>query len=170
VPIHFTDRKLGSSKLSFREQLRYLQHLRRLFIYRYWTLSHAVQFLGVGFSGLIVNLMVLTMLRGLGLAFPIAAALAIAVSLGSNFALNRRFTFSYARHQSLLRQLGGFVCACSVGVLVQYFVTLALVPWVYPEQLSVIVGIVAGTGFNFALSRYVIFRFTANNSRDYHEN
>src|SRR5207247_2034186 len=35
VPIHFADRKVGQSKLSFREQLRYLQHLRRLFIYQY---------------------------------------------------------------------------------------------------------------------------------------
>src|SRR5262249_7023890 len=32
VPIHFADRKFGSSKLSFKEQLRYIQHLRRLYI------------------------------------------------------------------------------------------------------------------------------------------
>jgi dolichol-phosphate mannosyltransferase len=37
VPIHFADRKLGSSKLSFKEQIRYLQHLRRLYVHRYWT-------------------------------------------------------------------------------------------------------------------------------------
>jgi dolichol-phosphate mannosyltransferase len=35
VPIHFEDRKHGTSKLSFKEQLRYLQHLGRLFVYRY---------------------------------------------------------------------------------------------------------------------------------------
>ena len=34
VPIHFADRQHGESKLSFREQLRYLQHLGRLYSHR----------------------------------------------------------------------------------------------------------------------------------------
>jgi dolichol-phosphate mannosyltransferase len=34
VPIHFADRRLGTSKLSVREQLNYLRHLRRLYAYR----------------------------------------------------------------------------------------------------------------------------------------
>src|SRR5206468_4514805 len=44
VPIHFADRQVGQSKLSFKEQLRYLQHLRRLFIYRYPNWSYVFQF------------------------------------------------------------------------------------------------------------------------------
>jgi dolichol-phosphate mannosyltransferase len=39
IPIHFEDRKLGHSKLSVKEQIKYLQHLRRLMVYRYWTRS-----------------------------------------------------------------------------------------------------------------------------------
>jgi dolichol-phosphate mannosyltransferase len=35
VPIHFSDRKFGQSKLSFREQLRYLRHLVRLARFKY---------------------------------------------------------------------------------------------------------------------------------------
>jgi dolichol-phosphate mannosyltransferase len=34
VPIHFANRQYGSSKLSLREQLRYLRHIGRLYIYR----------------------------------------------------------------------------------------------------------------------------------------
>jgi dolichol-phosphate mannosyltransferase len=34
-PIHFEDRRLGQSKLSFREQLRYLRHLGRLYRFKY---------------------------------------------------------------------------------------------------------------------------------------
>lgn len=34
VPIHFADRQHGESKLSFREQVRYLQHLLRLYTHR----------------------------------------------------------------------------------------------------------------------------------------
>jgi len=167
VPIHFADRKLGHSKLSFREQLRYLQHLRRLFIFRYWTLAHLTQFLAVGVSGTLVNLLVLTLLVALGVATPVAVAAGIVVSLVSNFALNRRFTFSYARGESLLRQFVGFTAACSVGMVVNFVVTLLLGPYLRPIQLAALVGIVAGMGFNFVCTRYLIFRFKAANPEYY---
>ncbi len=34
IPIHFADRRLGTSKLSLREQLNYLRHLKRLYGFR----------------------------------------------------------------------------------------------------------------------------------------
>ena len=40
VPIHFADRTRGESKLNFREQLRYVKHLSRLFKFRYSALLH----------------------------------------------------------------------------------------------------------------------------------
>jgi len=36
IPIHFRDRQFGESKLTLTEQKKYLQHLCRLFIYKYW--------------------------------------------------------------------------------------------------------------------------------------
>ena len=36
IPIHFKDRQFGESKLTLTEQKKYLQHLCRLFIYKYW--------------------------------------------------------------------------------------------------------------------------------------
>lgn len=36
VPIRFANRKHGESKLSFREQINYLRHLRRLYAYRFF--------------------------------------------------------------------------------------------------------------------------------------
>jgi dolichol-phosphate mannosyltransferase len=35
IPIHFTDRQYGDSKLSFRQQLLYLLHLRRLYAHKF---------------------------------------------------------------------------------------------------------------------------------------
>jgi dolichol-phosphate mannosyltransferase len=35
IPIHFSNRHHGSSKLSLKEQLRYLRHVRRLYAYKY---------------------------------------------------------------------------------------------------------------------------------------
>jgi dolichol-phosphate mannosyltransferase len=167
VPIHFVDRKLGASKMSFKEQLKYLQHLRRLFIFRYWTLAHFTQFLAVGLSGTVVNLLILTLLILLSVPENLAVAGGIAVSVISNFALNRRFTFSYARSQSVLRQFAGFVGACSVGMVVNYLVTVWISPYVHPIQLAAAAGILAGMVFNFLCTRYVIFRFTTANPEYY---
>ena len=87
----------------------------------------------------------------------------IVVSLVSNFALNRRFTFSYARYESLPRQFVGFVAACSLGAVVNYFTTVLLMPYVASIQLAALLGIVAGTLFNFVGTRYIIFKFKAAN-------
>jgi len=36
IPIHFENRQFGESKLTLTEQKKYLRHLWRLFIYKYW--------------------------------------------------------------------------------------------------------------------------------------
>jgi dolichol-phosphate mannosyltransferase len=158
VPIHFDDRRFGESKLSIKEQLKYIQHLRRLYTYKYGTWSHLVQFLLVGVSGVLVNVAVLTLLLRAGVAGKHAIALAIGVSMLWNFALNRRFSFSYARDASLGRQFLGFVAACSVGAVVNYFTTLQVLKAIPYEQVAALVGVLAGTCFNFIASRFVIFR------------
>lgn len=158
VPIHFEDRRFGSSKLTLRQQLLYLQHLRRLYIFKYGLWSALAQFLVVGGIGTVVNLAVLTALLGAGVAAPGAVAAAILVSMGSNFLLNRRFSFSYARSGSWVRQLLGFFAASSLGAVVNYATTLWLMARLGAPQLSALVGIAAGTAFNFITSRYFVFR------------
>jgi len=160
VPIHFADRELGESKLTLKEQLLYLKHLRRLYMFKFGTWSHLAHFLAVGASGLVVNLAVLTLLLRAGLPDSISVAAAIGTSMLSNFALNRRFTFTYARHGNPWTQLAGFVAASTAGALINYTVTL----WIaraLPRlaiQLAAVGGIVAGTAFNFLASRFVVFR------------
>ena len=158
VPIHFDNRRYGQSKLSFQEQMRYVQHLRRLYIYKYGIWSHLAQFLLVGVSGLIINLVALTAFIRMNIPEKSAVALAIVVSMLWNFVLNRRFSFSYARDRSFVRQFFGFVAACSVGAVVNYFVTVGLWNTIRYKQLAAIIGVISGTAFNFAASRFVIFR------------
>lgn len=160
VPIHFADRRCGKSKLSLHEQMRYLEHLRRLYMFKYGSWSHLLQFLVVGATGLLVNLLVLTALLVAGIPNKLSVAVAIALSMVWNFALNRRFTFSYARGGSIVRQFVGFVAACSVGAGVNYVVTL----WAWEafsyKQLAAVAGVVAGTSVNFFGSRFLVFRRT----------
>ena len=161
VPIHFDSPRRRSAKLALDEHLRLLKHLRRLFIHRFPNGSYLGQFLLVGASGIVVNLAVLTALLAVATPVTIAVALAIGVSLLSNFALNRRFTFSYARHGSILKQLAGYMGSCSLGALVNYGVTLGVIyvtGGAWPPQLAAMVGIPCGTVINYLGSRYVVFR------------
>jgi dolichol-phosphate mannosyltransferase len=147
VPIRFVDRQYGQSKLTFKEQLKYIVHLRRLYIHKFGTAMHFAQFLVVGFSGAIVNLLVLTGLLGLGTPVGLSLAGGIAVSVVTN----------------IWKQFAGFIAASSVGMLVNYFTALYLQAHVFTSgsyrlQLAALVGILAGMTFNFVGNRYVVFR------------
>jgi dolichol-phosphate mannosyltransferase len=162
IPIHFTGRRFGESKLTLAEQARYIKHIRSLFIHKYGTWSHLAQFLVVGGLGAVVNLAVLTLLVALGVRVNRAIGAAIAISMLFNFILNRRFTFAYARNSSIVKQFLGFVAACSFGALINYFTASALVaeyPGLYP-QIAAFIGIVAGTGINFLVNRFAVFKST----------
>jgi dolichol-phosphate mannosyltransferase len=58
VPIHFAERTRGQSKLSLREQFRYLEHLSRLYDFCYPHLSPIAKFLIVTTLGWLVGLAV----------------------------------------------------------------------------------------------------------------
>ena len=163
VPIHFTDRVRGESKLTLTQQLKYLQHLRRLYMHRFTRMMYLAQFLVVGASGVVVNLAVLSLLKLTGLADGLCLAGGIGVSLVTNFLLNRRFTFSYARHEPALRQFVAFISASLLGLIVNYSVALWLRANLFDEgpfalQLAALGGIIAGMGFNFMGARYLAFR------------
>jgi dolichol-phosphate mannosyltransferase len=160
VPIHFVDRTLGESKLTLKQQVLYLQHLRRLYIFKFAMGTEMLHFGLVGTTGLVVNLVILTLLTEVGVNARASVAVAIALSMVSNFLLNRRLTFGYARSGNIWKQFAGFVAACSFGALVNYLCTLAIVDF-WPGvavQLAAFVGVVAGLGFNFLTNRFLVFR------------
>ena len=160
VPIAFADRVHGESKLSLREQLRYLRHLRRLFMYRYGTSSEVMQFIVVGASGVLVNLGVVTGLLRAGLTAPAGIAGGIAASICTNFYLNRRFTFSHSRDGHMPTQFLAYLVSVSVGSLVNYSIALTLlarVPGLIP-QLASLGGIGAATLVNFVALKYIVFK------------
>ncbi|MDR3566686.1 MAG: glycosyltransferase family 2 protein [Syntrophobacteraceae bacterium] len=166
IPFHFCERQSGESKLSLAEQARYIKHIRRLFIHKYGTWSHLAQFLVVGGLGTVINLATLSLLLGLSVGVKESIGLAIAISMGFNFVLNRRFTFDYARSGSILKQLFGYVGACSLGALCNYIISSELMvafPALYP-QLAVLAGIAAGVGLNFIVSLFAVFKPAVNDT------
>lgn len=160
VPIHFTDRVKGESKLSLKEQLKYIQHLRRLYIFQYGSITEMLQFAFVGGSGVLVNLLVLTTLISLGVSTEISLLGGILVSVISNFLLNRRFTFSYAKNSHLVKSFIRYCSSVSVGASINY-VTAILMLNSFPEiapQTAAFVGISFGMIFNFLALKYLVFR------------
>jgi len=160
VPIAFADRLHGESKLTLREQQRYLRHIRRLFIYRYGTWSELMQFAVVGASGVLVNLAVMTALLHAGVAIPASIAVAIGTSICTNFYLNRRFTFSHSIHEHMPTQFLGYLLSVSFGSLVNYGVALGLLHYFRHllPQLAALGGIAVATFVNFVALKYIVFK------------
>ena len=161
VPIRFENRQYGESKLNLSEQLRYIQHVRRLFIYNFGGGAELAQFLVVGVSGVFVNLSVLTLLLWMSIPTPFLFGPTIIFSMLTNFVLNRRFSFSYARKGSFFKQLFRYSGACSLGAVVNYATALALftyAPSFVGVHLAALCGIAMGTLLNFLASRYLVFR------------
>lgn len=160
IPIHFEDRRFGRSKLTMKQQILYLQHLRRLYIVKYGAWSQLMQFLVIGALGTGVNVAALTVLIAEGMRPRGAVACAILLAMCFNFVLNRRFSFSFARQTAWLRQFVGFVTASSIGALINYATTLFILAHVVDvrPQVAALAGIAVGTAFNFLASRYLVFR------------
>jgi dolichol-phosphate mannosyltransferase len=160
VPIAFADRIHGQSKLSLREQLRYLRHIRRLFMYRYRTSSEVMQFIVVGASGVLVNLGVVTGLLRAGATAPAGIAGGIVASICTNFFLNRRFTFAHSRSGHMPTQFLAYLVSVSFGSLVNYTIALSLlahIPGLLPQFAS-LGGIAAATVVNFIALKYIVFK------------
>lgn len=162
VPIHFSERKLGESKLTFAEQVRYLQHLKRLFIYSYGNGAYLLLFVLVAVLGAVVNLTVLTALHVLRIPLPFAVGFAVPAGTLVSLALNRRITFSYVVEKPVLQQLLGFVGAGVVGGVLNFAVNMFLInQWIGFEgvpQLAALAGIVAEMMVDFGMLRFVAFR------------
>lgn len=101
-------------------------------------LETLIKFGAVGALGVIVNLSVLAVMRQLGCSDTLASAIAIEVSILSNFALNERWTFK-ARARALERQvwlgrLGRFQLVSGVGAILQWSAfVLGNLLWAYLE-------------------------------------
>lgn len=165
VPIHFSTRRHGQSKLSLRVQLQYLAHIVRLARWKFPGWSSFVPFALVGLSGVVVYALLLWLLQawfGERVSEDLQIIIAIAVTMVWNFVFDRWLAFWYARRQSIVRQFVGFLAVCSVPVLVNFFITRWLIgdEFATPAAGAVgaLVGSAAGVIFNWVVTRAVVFR------------
>ena len=116
VPIDFRDRSAGASKMNWRQQLRFLRHLSRLYNHRFGSLARVPFFSAVGASGLVVDLACYLGLQWAGVEHRLARFLSFWPAVGWNWALNRGLTFSERARQPHLGQLARFMASSLIGL------------------------------------------------------
>jgi dolichol-phosphate mannosyltransferase len=173
VPIHFSTRRHGESKLSLRVQLQYLTHIVRLARWKFPGWSSFVPFAVVGLSGVAVYAFLLWLLQawlGERVSEDLQIIIAIAITMVWNFIFDRWLAFWYARKQSIVRQFVGFLAVCSIPVIVNFFVTRWLIgdEIVTPAAgvIGALVGSAAGVIFNWVVVRAIVFRAQARAGGD----
>nr|WP_287070042.1 glycosyltransferase [Pyrobaculum sp.] len=149
VPFVFGRRTRGRSKLGRRHIFDFL---RQLLVLSRWR---PLKFAAVGATGIGIALMVI---YALGWLPPlISTAAAIEVSLTSNYALNRSWTFA-DRQTPFLVGWAKYHLATAIGNITNYLVTngLALLGlWIYA---SYVLGVIAGYIANYVFSELRVFK------------
>ncbi len=162
IPIHFTERQKGESKLCLKEQINYLRHIKRLADYKFGSISRFAQFCLVGSTGMIVDLTCYTLMLSMFVPIALARAVAIWIAMSWNFLLNRRITFGFRTKESILGQYWRFILTCAFGAAISWSISVGLgkyTTWFNKHLLiAAVLGIVAGTSSNFLMSSQWVFR------------
>lgn len=125
------------------------------------TLRQFLRFSAIGTGGLAVDTAVLySAMYGLGIGYYIARGMSWLSAATFTWSMNRRFTFRDDR--PLLTQWLKFLAANAVGGLINYGVSGLLVHFsavvaAHPF-IAVGAGSIAGLGFNFTASKWVVFK------------
>lgn len=159
-PIQFRSRHDGESKLDSKVLLEFIDQILG-FITKGLFPEKLFGFLLVGASGLIVHLSLLyVLLFAVGIGFSLAQGLATLISMISNFSLNNILTFRRNRLSGWrwLKGLIYFIAVCSIGATANVGAAAYLNSAGESWWLSGIFGLFVGTIFNFALSRFFIWK------------
>ena len=174
IPYTFTDRARGSSKLDSSTMFDFVTSVWKLYRYGHATkvsdtrtsvrfISKAGRFYTVGASGLLVNYLVSLLFADAVVNFWYihATVIGIAISMTSNFILNKIWTFEDRNFEAkkTLSQYGKFVGFSSLGALIQLGMVYVLVDnyqIIYP--LALIIAVIIAASSNFILNKKWTFK------------
>lgn len=167
IPIFFTDRKIGESKLSLKEQLNYMHHLSRLYRFRFPSLVEILLFCLVGASGMLVDIAGYLILVTNGVNHEIARAVSFWPATLNNWFLNRKFTFRDAKNTASVPQAIRYSLVTLVGFAVNWGVFTLLVrnSELFNEYkiVALIIGVICGLVVNFIGAK--VFAFASTNKK-----
>jgi dolichol-phosphate mannosyltransferase len=165
IPFEFIDREIGSSKLKIKTIIEYALQVTDITLYsfshhhsaawREW--KRVFKFGMVGFTGIVVNLAVLTILMVAGISGYIALFFAIILAILNNFIWNDLWTFSDSARRmvtSSWERLRLFYIVSAGGAVINYGVAILLTYSVGMKiDLADLIGILIGFVWNFLINR-----------------
>jgi dolichol-phosphate mannosyltransferase len=156
----FRERHSGHSKLDSNVAWEYLLMLLDRLFGRLVPIRF-IAFSLVGGFGLVVHMAVLALLlRGFGIGFVEAQAVATVAAMTSNFVMNNLLTYRDMRLQGwgLLRGWLSFVAACSIGGVAN----VGIAAWLFQHQggwvVPAVAGVLVGAVWNYALTALYTWR------------
>ena len=162
IPITFSDRLHGESKMNLREQLNYLRHLRRLYHHRHPSALALIQFIIVGSGGLLIDILTYLLLLTLNTPHLWARAIAYWPAVTFNWFFNRTITFKERPRRPPWSQWAKFSLAGILSFLINWGIYAGLTlhtPFFADHRLlALLIGVIIGTISNFLLSHHLIFR------------
>ena len=161
VPILFKDRQIGESKMNLQQQIKYLRHIRRLYLHKFGNLAEFFHFGAVGASGFLIDVSFYFLLQFLGLSHVMARAISFWPAVSWNWALNRISTFGERERRPKARQWFEFVGTSLFGFAINWgtYTYLTTNSGFFDEYkvLALITGIISASFFNFAASSLFVY-------------
>jgi dolichol-phosphate mannosyltransferase len=165
VPIHFADRKAGSSKLGGSEMLRYIDHVSMLYEHRRFWLGKYLKFAFIGGIGTLINLAIFWIFAEVLDQTPFwAIAVAFVIADTNNYIWNRLWTFK--SKGQIKFQYPQFLIISMIGLALNELLFHAVVYNLFPE-----LGIVSDKGSfllvfvqAFCIMVISVFNFLANSA------
>ena len=174
IPYTFTNRTRGSSKLDSTIMFDFVTSVWKLYMYGHTAkvsdtrtsvrfISKAGRFYTVGASGLLLNYLVALGLTidGINTWYIHATIIGIAVSMTSNFILNKIWTFEDKNFEDrrTLVQYGKFVAFSSLGALIQLGMVYVLVDnYQFVFLHALILAVIIAATSNFILNKKWTFK------------
>lgn len=161
VPITFRDRQIGESKMNLQQQIKYLRHLRRLYLYKFGSFAEFLNFGAVGASGFLVDVAFYYLLQWLGVGHVTARGLSFWPAASWNWALNRISTFGERKKRPKTRQWLEFLTSSLIGFSLSWgtYTYLSSQVGFFSEHkiLALVLGIAGASLFNFAVSSLFVY-------------
>ncbi len=158
VPIRFSNRLHGTSKLSFSHQWTYLQRLITL-AGGTVTVNTASRFAFVGLFGVLIDVLFFQLMISYGTGLSSAHILGFIVAATFNYSLNSKWTFRQ-HHDGCLRwrPFGRFLTVSIFALLLRGGILALLVyVWHVPPLLAIFPAIISTAVVNYLGSAFYVF-------------
>ena len=161
LPIHFSDRKIGESKMGARELHNYLRHLMNLYRWR-WPMLRVFLHCAVGTIGLVIDTLFYLGLQAAGTDHLTARLISYWPANINNWYLNRKYTYDDRPLRGKSVQFSEFTFFSLLGFAVNgtvYHLLTENIAFFDSHKLAaLVVGVVAGLIVNYIGNNLRVFK------------